>query len=470
MLLRRLFIVMMIIALAACSGGTPTETPTSDTQPTADVTETTSDATADVDAISVAPATNTTDAQLIAFYADIPNSRSEDGAFVLGNPDAPITIIEFADFLCPHCQTYHDTIKQLIENYVLTGQVKIEYRFFPIIDQNASPFLAVLNECADQQGKFWATHSLIYDLAKNQGLDQSVISTVAMRLGMDADALTACMGRVGPFQFQTDYAYGQELSVNGTPAIRVQVGDNPVGVIKWNGTEYARGGVTLDVLTAFITSENPAENVVLVNRILTDNLLIDDSLISTDENCQLPCWRGVIPGETSLSAAQEILGTDETIANIEFQESETRTGIVFSQAEQERICCQLVSDGTGNVDYISLQFTATITLGQVIERYGEPAFAEAQLVTRDQALFTLFYPDVPMILYAFAGLPSDALSEDSLIVGMALPKKDIMDIFLETDGLPAWRGFMSYEDMLALTPEETSSTEMTPEAEVTEAP
>jgi len=400
----------------------------------------------------------TSDEELIAYYADIPHYRGEDGAFILGNEDAPIKIIEFADFLCPHCQDYHEVVKQIIENHVLTGQVKIEYRFFPIIDQNASPFLAVLNECADQQDKFWATHSVIYELAKNQGLDQSVVTVIATRLGMDANALTACMGGAGPFQFQTDYTYGQELSVGGTPAIRVQVGDNPVGVIKLNDTEYARGGVTLDVLTTFITSENPAENVVLVNRVLTDSLLIDESLISTDENCQLPCWRGVIPGETTLSSAQELLGTDETLANIEFQESGSRTGVIFSQAEQDRICCQLVSDGTGNVDYISLQFTATITLGQVIERYGEPAFAEGQLVTRDQSLFTLFYPDVPMILYVFAGLPNDTLSEDSLVVGMALPTNDIMDIFLATDGLPVWRGFISYNEFLE------------PVAEVTDTP
>ncbi|MCL4255883.1 MAG: thioredoxin domain-containing protein [Anaerolineae bacterium] len=103
----------------------------------------------------------TSDEELIAYYADIPHYRGEDGAFILGNEDAPIKIIEFADFLCPHCQDYHDVMKQIIENHVITGQAKIEYRFFPIIDQNASPFLAVLNECADQQDKFWATHSLI---------------------------------------------------------------------------------------------------------------------------------------------------------------------------------------------------------------------------------------------------------------------------------------------------------------------
>jgi len=402
----------------------------------------------------------TTDEELIAFYADIPHSRGADGAFILGDPNAPIKIIEFADFLCPHCQDYHEeAVKAVIQNFVVTGQAKFEYRFFPIIDQEASPYLAVLNECADEQDKFWATHALIYELAKNQELDENVVTNIASRLGMDETTLTACMSGTGPFQFQTDYEYGGELSVNGTPAIRVQVGENPVGVIKLDGTEYARGGVAIDVLTSFVNSESPADNVVLVNRVLVDNLLIDDSLISEDENCQIPCWRGIVAGETTLAAAQEILGADDTVANVEYQESGTRTGVTFTQVGQDRICCQLISDGTGNVDYISLQFTATITLGQLLERYGEPAFIEGQLPTRDQTIFTLFYPDVPMLVYVFSGLPSDVMSETSPVVGVALPSPDIMALFTATEGLPVWRGFISYEE--SLVPVEEATTEVT---------
>jgi hypothetical protein len=408
--------------------------------------------------LGVIPAlAQTSDEEMIAFYAEIPHSRGADGAFILGDENLPVKVIEFADFLCPHCQDYHETIRQFIEEFVVTGQAKFEYRFFPIIDQEASPYLAVLNECADQQDKFWATHELIYELAKNDQLDQTVVTTIATRLGMDEAVLSACMAGAGPFQFQTDYALGDELAVTGTPAIRVQVGEGSIGVIKLDGTEYARGGVELDILGAFVTSENPADNVVLVNRVITDNLLLDESLISDDENCQIPCWRGIIAGETTLASAQEILGADVTVTSVEYQESGTRTGVTFAQVDQERICCQLISDGTGNVDYISLQFTATITLGQILERYGEPTFVEGQLVTSDQALFTLFYPDVPMLIYAFAGLPKDVLSNDSFIIGMALPSPDIMASFVSDEGLPAWTGFISYEDTLAPVAEETAT-------------
>jgi protein-disulfide isomerase len=55
-------------------------------------------------------------------YAHIPFSHTDDGAPVLGNPDAPITIIEFADFACPYCQRYEPTMQVFIDTYVATGR------------------------------------------------------------------------------------------------------------------------------------------------------------------------------------------------------------------------------------------------------------------------------------------------------------------------------------------------------------
>ena len=73
-------------------------------------------------ALAVLPAAAQED--YFALFADIPQSRTEDGAFVLGDPDAPVTIVEFADFMCPHCQAYQTTVNRFIEQYVATGQAK----------------------------------------------------------------------------------------------------------------------------------------------------------------------------------------------------------------------------------------------------------------------------------------------------------------------------------------------------------
>src|SRR5262245_46798965 len=53
--------------------------------------------------------------------ASLPQERTADGGYVVGNPNAPITIIEFADFACPHCQEYHPTITKFLNDYVVPG-------------------------------------------------------------------------------------------------------------------------------------------------------------------------------------------------------------------------------------------------------------------------------------------------------------------------------------------------------------
>ena len=84
----------------------------------------------------------------------LPASHSHaqaDGGFVLGNPNAPITMIEFADFACPHCQEYHPMITQFLADYVVTGKAKFEYRVFPTAGGQLSEYTGQLLECAEEQ-------------------------------------------------------------------------------------------------------------------------------------------------------------------------------------------------------------------------------------------------------------------------------------------------------------------------------
>src|SRR5215211_1662360 len=75
-------------------------------------------------------ASGQTTASSVDFQALNP-TRSEDGAFIIGNPEAPITVIEFADFGCPHCLEYKPTIEQFIRDYVVTDKARFEFRVFP---------------------------------------------------------------------------------------------------------------------------------------------------------------------------------------------------------------------------------------------------------------------------------------------------------------------------------------------------
>lgn len=184
-------------------------------------------------------------------YASIPSSRTADGAFVLGDPNAPVTVVEFADFQCPHCQTYTSTIDQVIENLVLTGKAKLEYRYFPIVDRQA--FTARLVECVagDDPVRFWEAHDLMFDLNR-RGWNQTSAEEFARRMNTDYGNLLNCVASDAD-QYETDVQLGTQpnVGVTGTPAIRIRVGDGAPEPI---GANYASGGIPYSVIEAAVNA------------------------------------------------------------------------------------------------------------------------------------------------------------------------------------------------------------------------
>src|SRR3989344_6219200 len=78
---------------------------------------------------------------------------------VKGDPNAPITIVEFSDFQCPFCERFFTETLPLIEkNYIKTGKVRLVYRDFPLGFHENAEKAAEAAECADEQGKFWEYH------------------------------------------------------------------------------------------------------------------------------------------------------------------------------------------------------------------------------------------------------------------------------------------------------------------------
>lgn len=191
-------------------------------------------------------------------YSTIPQSRTEDGAFVLGEPDAPITIVEFADFMCPHCQNYHATVQQIIETYVVTGQAKFEYRFFPIVDANLSPLTARMAECADilKPDNFWHAHDVLYELTQ-AGFNSMTPFTFAARTGLDYDALVSCVEEDAG-QLVTDVELAQAEGITGTPSIMIRYGDGELEDINPNGENTVRSSIPFTVVAAVIESAQPS--------------------------------------------------------------------------------------------------------------------------------------------------------------------------------------------------------------------
>lgn len=189
--------------------------------------------------------------------SQIPQSRAADGAFVLGNPDAPVTLIEFADFVCPHCVSYEPTIKQFIQDFVMTGQAKLEYRMFPTAGGDMTRFAGQIAECAEEQqeGAFWKAYTLLYDLARTGQYNQELGQRVANALGLSYAELLNCSTTAQ--QVATDVEFGRAQGVSGTPAVRVRFGDEAAQILVVNGQSVTSGGATYEQLAQMVAQAQP---------------------------------------------------------------------------------------------------------------------------------------------------------------------------------------------------------------------
>lgn len=190
-------------------------------------------------------------------YASLPQSRAEDGAFVLGDPAAPITVIIFADWMCPHCREYQVTVEQFLAEYVVTGQANFESRIFPTAGGDLTRFTVGLVECADelQAGSYWQAYPLLYEYANEGRFNQEIGRVLAQELELDYTDLLTCSETAT--QVDTDVAYGRAVQITGTPAVLVRYGDSPAEWITHVGITYNRGSVPLDVLGAVIEAAQP---------------------------------------------------------------------------------------------------------------------------------------------------------------------------------------------------------------------
>ena len=143
---------------------------------------------------------------------------------VLGDPKAPITLVEYSDFECPVCRNLHDALRGLLPNY---PQVKLIFKDFPIDAIHPWARTASLaGRCAYQQNHkaFWKMYDLIYD---NQDLVSAATAwdkmlDFAARVGLKVDTFKSCM--VSPqaaAEVDASLANGQLLEVRATPTVFV---------------------------------------------------------------------------------------------------------------------------------------------------------------------------------------------------------------------------------------------------------
>jgi protein-disulfide isomerase len=159
-----------------------------------------------------------------------PNRRydvTDAGNPSMGPADAPVTIIEFADFNCGYCKSFFEqTLHPLLDAY--EGQVRFVFRDYPILGA-ASVQASLAAECADDQGQFWAFHDRVYS---EQNLTRDNFLLYATDLGLDVDTFTTCLDEAThQDEIESDYRAGVDLGVGGTPTFfingKILVGAQP---------------------------------------------------------------------------------------------------------------------------------------------------------------------------------------------------------------------------------------------------
>ena len=138
-----------------------------------------------------------------------------------GDPDAPVTLVEFGDYSCGYCGKFaQDTLPQIREKYVKSGQVKLAHINYPILGPG-SMAAAQAAECAAHQGSFWEYSDLLY-ANQSSGFSPDNVLALAEELGLDTADFEQCLADT-PDQasLENDFRLGQMLGVRGTPAFLI---------------------------------------------------------------------------------------------------------------------------------------------------------------------------------------------------------------------------------------------------------
>lgn len=132
---------------------------------------------------------------------------------ILGNKNAKVTLVEYADFECPYCQAFNPTVKQVIQKY--GKDVRLVFRHFPLSFHAQAMPAAIASECASDQGKFWEMHDMMFD--------KGVISTgsyteYAKSIGLNTAKFDECVkAQKSVSKIQEDQKDGQAAGLEGTP-------------------------------------------------------------------------------------------------------------------------------------------------------------------------------------------------------------------------------------------------------------
>ncbi|MCE2497910.1 MAG: DsbA family protein [Nitrosopumilaceae archaeon] len=146
---------------------------------------------------------------------------TSNGSPILGDPSAPVTIVEFGDYQCHFCEIWHSqTLPPLVDDFISTGKAKLVFVDFAFLGKD-SPGAAQASHCAGDQGMYWEYHDMLYESQQSR-IDGGWASLAnlrgfAVQVGLDIDTFNECMSskkyaeRVS-FNVQTGAGHGVEAT------------------------------------------------------------------------------------------------------------------------------------------------------------------------------------------------------------------------------------------------------------------
>ncbi|MFN2521182.1 MAG: DsbA family protein [Candidatus Limnocylindria bacterium] len=144
---------------------------------------------------------------------------------VLGDPRAPVTIVEYADFQCPSCGAFaRGTEPEIIKRYIDTGKAKLVWKNFAWIGSE-SKAAAQAAACAGDQNRFWEYHDYLYSHQRGENLGAFAaanLKTFAGAIGLDHARFDGCLDS-GRYKAAVDADFSEVRSLNftGTPTFLI---------------------------------------------------------------------------------------------------------------------------------------------------------------------------------------------------------------------------------------------------------
>ena len=144
-----------------------------------------------------------------------------DGAYVLGRPDAPVTMVEFSDYECPFCRQYHmASFEKIKRDYIDTGKVRYVSRDLPLdFHPHAKP-AAKAARCAGEQGRFWEMRRAL--IVNGNALGPQLMAGLARELKLDEAAFGECVASTRYDKaIADDVSAAAAVGISGTPTFVV---------------------------------------------------------------------------------------------------------------------------------------------------------------------------------------------------------------------------------------------------------